>query len=86
MDPSGLAGAELLTRRVYQTEIAVDRNPRVPDFEGLVALVATSTWSSGLVNVVSMAKWLLQHQQSESLLPKQMRPWAEEKTQKEKME
>ena len=84
VDPSSLAGVELLTRRIYQIEIAVDRNPRQPDFEGLDALVETSTKSSGSVNVPSMAKWFSQHQQSEAFVLKQMRLWAEEKTQKDK--
>ena len=84
VDPSSLAGMELLTRRIYQIEIAVDRNPRQPDFEGLDALVETSTKSSGSVNVPSMAKWFSQHQQSEAFVLKQMRFWGEEKKEKEK--
>ena len=79
IDPSSLAGVELLVRRLYQIEIAVERNPRQPDFDGVDALVETSTKSSGSFNVPSMAKWFSEHQKSEAFVLKQMRLWNEEK-------
>ena len=38
LDVSSLVSAELLVRRVFQIELAVDRNPKSPDFEGLDAI------------------------------------------------
>ena len=79
IDPTCLGGVELLVRRIYQLEIAVDRNPKHPEFDGLEALVETSTKSTGSANVPSMAKWFSEHQKSEAFILKQMRLWSEEK-------
>ena len=79
LDVSSLAGTELLLRRIFQIEIAVERNARQPDFDGLKALVETSTKASGSASVSSMSKWFSEHQKSEAFVLKQMRLWSEEK-------
>ena len=84
VDPSSLAGVELLVRRIYQLEIAVARNSKQPDFDGLDALAETSTKASGAVNVPSMAKWFGEHQKSEAFVLKQMRLLSEEKKEQSK--
>ena len=79
LDVSSLGSSELLVRRVYQIEIAVERSPKQPDFDGLEPLLETSLKSSGAVNVVGISKWFSEHQKSEAFVLKQMRLWAEEK-------
>ena len=78
LDVSSLAGTELLLRRIFQIEIVVERNARQPDFDGLEALVETSTKASGSANVPSMSKWFSEHQKSEAFVLKQMRLWSDE--------
>ena len=79
LDVSSLGGTELLVRRIYQIEIAVERNSKQPDFDGLDALLETNLKSSGAINVAGISKWFSEHQKSEAFVLKQMRLWAEEK-------
>jgi hypothetical protein len=84
VDISSLAGSELLVRRIFQIELAVERNPRTPDFEGLEALLETIAKPSGGLNVPSLSKWFSDHQQKEAFTLKQFRLAAEERKEAEK--
>ena len=79
VDVSSLAGTELLVRRLFQIELAVERNPRAPDFEGLDALLETTARPGGGINVPSLAKWFSDHQQKEAFALKQFRLASEER-------
>jgi hypothetical protein len=84
LDVSSLASAELLVRRLFQIELAVERNPKTPDFEGLDALLETVAKSSGGVSLPSLSKWFSDHQQKEAFTLKQFRLAAEERKELEK--
>ena len=84
LDGSGVAGAELLLRRLYQIELAVRKSPKTPEYDGLEFLLETAVDSSGGVVLPSMAKWLGETQHKEAFTLKQMRLWAEERASLEK--
>jgi hypothetical protein len=84
LDVSSLASAELLVRRLYQIELAVERNPRSPDFEGLEALLETVAKPSGGVSLPTLSKWFSDLQQKEAFTLKQFRLAAEERKEMEK--
>ena len=75
---AGLSSMELLARRIYQIEMAVRKNPKTPDFNGLEMLVDTATDSSGSVVVSSVQQWLASQQRDEAFILKQRRLWSEE--------
>ena len=79
VDVSSLAGSELLVRRLFQIELAVERNPRSPDFEGLDALLETIYKPTGGLNVPTLSKWFSDVQQKEAFTLKQFRLAAEER-------
>ena len=79
LDPSSLASAEIMIRRVRQIEMAVKRNPKQPDYEGLDAILDTAIDSSGAVVLPSISSWLAEKQKDEAFILKQSRLWAEER-------
>jgi hypothetical protein len=79
LDPSSLASAEIMVRRVHQIEMAVKRNPKQPDYEGLDAILDTAIDSSGAVVLPSISSWLAEKQRDEAFVLKQNRLWSEEK-------
>ena len=79
VDPSGLAGTELLVRRLYLPEVAAGRHCQQPVSNGLDALADTSPKASGSVDVPGMARWFSEHQKSEAFVINQMRLWSDER-------
>ena len=58
LDVSCLASAELLTRYLIQAEIAVERNPKMPDDSGLDIVIAAPTTSSGRASLTKFNNWV----------------------------
>ena len=79
LDPSSLASVEILVRRVHQIEIAVKKNPKQPDYEGLESLLETAVDSSGSAVLPGITTWLAERQKDEAFVLKQSRLWADEK-------
>ena len=77
IDPTCLGGVELLVRRIYQLEIAVDRNPKHPEFDGLEAPVETSTKSTGSATLPTLANWFCVLRNSRALVLGQMSLWSD---------
>ena len=65
LDPSSLASAEITVRRVHQIEMAVRRNLKQPDYEGLDAILDAAIDSSGAVVLPSISSWLAEKQKAE---------------------
>ena len=79
LDVSSLVSAELVVRRLFQIELAVDRNPKSPDFEGLDAIIESVARHSGGVEIPALSKWFSDHQQKQAFTLKQFRLAAEER-------
>ena len=73
LDVSSLVSAELVVRRLFQIELAVDRNPKRPDFEGLDAIIESVARASGGVDIPALSKWFSDHQQKQAFTLKQFR-------------
>ena len=58
LDISALAGGELLVRWAVQTEIAVSRNPRHPDYSGLDIVFAAPTSAGDKAETVQFTEWV----------------------------
>ena len=84
VDITSLAGTELMLRRVFQIELAVERNPRSPDFEGLDAIMEVVTKPSGGVHLPELSKWFSDFQQKEAFTLKRFRLAAEERKELDK--
>ena len=78
LDVSSSAAFELVVRRLFQIELAVKRNCKMPDFEGLDQLVETALDSSGAVIMPKVQNWLSDQQRDEAFILKQRRLWGEE--------
>ena len=76
---SSLVSAELLVRRLFQIELAVDRNAKTPDFEGLGAIIESVARPSGGVDIPALSKLFSDHQQKQAFTLKQFRLAAEER-------
>jgi hypothetical protein len=77
VDVSSLAGYELVVRRIHQIEIAVRKNPKMPDFDGLEMLVDTAVDASGALVMPAITSWLASQQKDEAFILKQRRLWSE---------
>eukprot|EP00974_Lingulodinium_polyedra_P071597 6926490-Lingulodinium_polyedra.AAC.1 len=64
---------ELVVRRLHQIELAVRKNAKAPDFEGLEKLVETAVDKSGAAAIPSVASWLAEQQKAEAYVLKQRR-------------
>lgn len=65
-------------RRIYQVELVVKKSPKMPDFEGLEALVDSAAEAAGAVVVPTMQSWLSAQQRDATFVMKQRRLWTEE--------
>jgi len=79
LDPTCLASAELLVRRVVQIELACKKNAKTPDYTGLECLLETAVDGSGAAVLPKLSKWIGDTQSQEAFVLKQMRLWSEEK-------
>ena len=84
LDVSSLVSAEVLVRRIFQIEIAVERNAKSPDFSGLDAIIESVSRSSGGVEIPALSKWFSEHQQKQAFTLKQFRLADEERKEIEK--
>ncbi len=73
-----LVGVEILCRYLVQIETAVARNPKVPDFQDLDALVGSTVNEVGGLVLPEYNKFIAQAQQAEAFTLKQRRLWREE--------
>jgi hypothetical protein len=73
-----LVGVEILCRFLVQIETAVARNPKVPDFQDLDALVGSTVNEVGGLVLPEYNKFIAQAQQAEAFTLKQRRLWREE--------
>ena len=80
LDIQNLSCFEQLIRRVFQVEMAVDKNPRHPDFTGLGILVDGTTTSGGASRVPKFTSWVTARQKEQAEIYKQRRLFTEEQS------
>ena len=80
LDIQNLSCFEQLIRRVVQVEMAVDKNPRHPDFTGLLILVDGTTTSGGASRVPKFTSWVTARQKEQAEIYKQRRLFTEEQS------
>ena len=78
VDPTNLASAELLVRRLLQLEAATRRNPRAPDFEGLDVVLDSAIDDHGCAVLPEFSKWVAGLQKDEYKNLEGARKWREE--------
>ena len=83
---AGLACIEQLVRRTIQLEMAVERNPRHPDFSGLSVIVDGPVTATGAVRAPKFANWVADRQKERSQVLKQRRLYGEEQAAQNKAE
>ena len=71
--------AEQIARRLVQHELAVEKDPKHPEYGGLGSLLAGTTEEKGRVAVVKFTKWVSERQQQRAQILKQARLLREEK-------
>ena len=79
VDATGLAGLEHMVRRIIMIEMAVNRNPKAPDWEGLEMVVAARVNDTGGVSVPKFMNWVGDQQKTEAQVLKQGRLIREER-------
>ena len=79
LDGCQCAVIEGLVRRVIALELAVSRNPKAPDWEGLEHLTASRVTNQGVLNVDVFGQWLADRQRDTAMRMKQGRLLREEK-------
>ena len=78
-DPCNLLVGELSVRYLVMIEAAADRNPRMPDWEGLESMVAQAVNGKGAVEVPKFANWVSTVQRDRAMIMKQGRLLREER-------
>ena len=78
------AMAEQIARRIVQDELAVERNPRHPDYGGLETVLGGPVGEKGKASTPSFSKWLSDRQHSEAHIMKQARLLREERGSEER--
>ena len=78
LDISNLMSFEHLTRRLIILEIAVARNPSLPDFSGLDVVSEAPITSSGSAAVSAMSSWITDKLKERANIQKQSRLFKEE--------
>ena len=79
VDSSGTAIGEHLTRWLIQTEIAVERNPMQPDYQGLDVIAGTSTMQDGRANTNKFNDWVSSKMKERASIWKQERLFRQER-------
>jgi hypothetical protein len=79
LNVSSLACFEQLLRKVAQDEMAVDRNPKHPDYSGLALAIGSPTQASGAAMTQKWTEWLAGRQKDRAIILKQARLLREER-------
>jgi hypothetical protein len=79
LDLSNLACAEQLARWVIQIEVAVQRNPKLPDFSGLDIVTGASIGSDGQALVPKFNEWITGRLKDKAQIWKSQRQYNEER-------
>jgi hypothetical protein len=79
LNVSSLACFEQLLRKCAQDEMAVDRNPKHPDYSGLSSAVGAPTQTSGAAVTQKWTEWLAVRQKDRAVVLKQARLLREER-------
>lgn len=72
------AGTEYYVRSLVQLEAAVRRNPKVPDFSGLEAMMEAHFDLSGAATTDRFNQWVMEQQRTQAQISKQSRLLREE--------
>ncbi|CAK0825012.1 unnamed protein product, partial [Prorocentrum cordatum] len=78
VDASMLASAELIVRWLVQTEIAVERNPRHPDYSGLDIVISAPVNAAGRATTNKFNSWVTDKLKERAQIWKQERLYREE--------
>ena len=78
LDLPQVVGAEYLCREVMKVEIAVERNPKVPDWDGLASLTGTRLSETGGVHARKFMQWVGTMEKDKAFVMKQGRQYREE--------
>ena len=78
LDVGNLSAFEQITRRLVQVEMAVEKNPKHPDFSGLNVLVDTNVSAGGMARVPTFTKWVTDRHREQAEIFKQRRLFTEE--------
>ncbi|CAK0863104.1 unnamed protein product, partial [Prorocentrum cordatum] len=81
VDLSMLASAELLVRWMIQTEIAVERNPRHPDYSGLDVVISAPVNAAGRASTSRFNTWVTDRPKERATIWKQGRLYRAEQKQ-----
>ena len=84
LDIQNISSFEQLVRRIVQIEMAVDKNPKHPDFTGLGILVDGTTTAGGAARVPKFTSWVTSRQKEQGDIWKQRRLYSEELGKEEK--
>jgi hypothetical protein len=79
LDGSGCLFVEQLVRRILQIQYAVAKNPKMPDWEGVEAIMSPAINDIGGVATSTFADWVSTRQQTEAQRMKQGRLLREER-------
>ena len=84
LDPTQVVGAELCARNLVLLEVAVERNPKSPDWEGLDIIVSARVTEGGRAEVLSFSDWMSTVQRDRAIVLKQGRLLREERAAEKK--
>ena len=84
VDLSMMASAELIVRWLIQTEIAVERNPRHPDYSGLDIVISAPVNAVGRASTSKFNTWVTDRLKERATIWKQERLYREEQKQSRK--
>jgi len=79
LDPTQIVAPECTTRELLRLEVAVNRNPRQPDWEGLEAMVCSPMTTLGAVQTPAFTAWVAATQKDQAVFMKQSRLLRDEK-------
>ena len=84
LDPTQLVAAEYLARWAVCIEMATQKNPKQPDWEGLDVLVNGRLKDTGAAEIPVFTAWLTTQQQAQAQIMKQGRLLREERAAEKK--
>ena len=80
LDPANCASLEFAARRLAQIETAVKRNPKVPDYDGLDAMLETTIDSTGAAVAPAVGSRFAELRKTQAVVMKADRQSWEEQT------
>ena len=86
VNASNLCSFERLMRRMIQSEMAVSRNSKAPDFTGLSVVLSSVTDGSGAIQTNELHKWVADKNESRARIMKSERLYHEERANEEEAE